>query len=101
MALMNLRAALLRTRPTASTLRSTCLARMASGKNDSSPTGYTLPPKELMDDRPLPKSQNEHPGPTHDDGEAPPQTAPGGSTYGKDGEGSKTTTFDADLLDFV
>ena len=33
------------------------------GANDGTPSSYNIPPKESTDDRPLPKSQDEHPGP--------------------------------------
>ena len=37
--------------------------------NDGTPSSYNIPPKESMTDDPLPKSQNEHPGPVHEEGE--------------------------------
>lgn len=39
------------------------------GQRDGSPTGYTVPAKESMTDEKLPESQNEHPGPVHEEGE--------------------------------
>jgi hypothetical protein len=39
------------------------------GKDDGNPTSYNIPPKESTSDKPLPKSQNEHPGPIHKEGE--------------------------------
>lgn len=43
--------------------------KSANHENDGSPTGYGVPPKEATSDKPLPKSQNEHPGPMHKEGE--------------------------------
>lgn len=60
-----------------SSLRLSSVRLMSSGtppktadrQNDGSPGGYTIPPKESTSDKPLPKSQDEHPGPKHEDGE--------------------------------
>ena len=38
-------------------------------QDDGSPSSYGIPPKESMTDEKLPESQNEHPGPMHEDGE--------------------------------
>lgn len=38
-------------------------------ENDGTASSYGLPPKESMTDEKLPESQNEHPGPIHEEGE--------------------------------
>lgn len=38
-------------------------------ENDGSPSSYNIPPKESMTDEKLPPSQDEHPGPMHEEGE--------------------------------